>query len=60
MSRILLNFIFNSWAIALGLRTLVGTGSRSTAFKELPASLFFRHNSKNINKLANASIDKLS
>ena len=27
--------------MALGLRTLVGTGSRSTAFKELPTSLFF-------------------
>ena len=37
-------------SLALGLRTLVGTGSRSTAFKELPASLFFLHNSKNKNR----------
>ena len=32
---------------AFGLRTLVGTGSRSTALKDLPASFFFLHNSKN-------------
>ena len=32
------------------LNGLVGTGSRSTAFKELPASLFFVHNSKNKNR----------
>ena len=28
-------------SLAVGLRTLVSTGSRSTAFKKLPASLFF-------------------
>ena len=37
-------------SLALGLRTLVGTGSSSTASKELPASLFFLHNSKNKNR----------
>ena len=37
-------------SLALGLRTLVGTGSRSIAFKELHASLFFLHNSKNKNR----------
>jgi len=31
--------------------TLVGRGSRSTAFKKLPASLFFLHNSKNKNRM---------
>ena len=35
---------------AFGLRTLVGTGTRSMAFKELPVSLFFLHNSKNNNR----------
>ena len=35
-------------SLALGLRTLVGTGSRSTAFKELPASLFFLHCTGNV------------
>ena len=36
--------------LALGLRALIGTGSRSTAFKELSASLFFLHNSTNKNR----------
>ena len=33
-------------SLALGLRTLVETGSHSTAYKKLPASLIFLHNSK--------------
>ena len=37
------------------MRTLVSTGSRSTAFKKLPASLFFLDKSKNIKKLGNGA-----
>ena len=37
-------------SLAVGLRTLVSTGSRSTALKKLPASLFFLHNPKNKKK----------
>ena len=33
----------------------MGAGSRSTAFKELPASLFFLYNSKNKIKLGNGA-----
>ena len=32
-------FIFAGGSYIFGLRTLVGTGSRSTAFKELPAGV---------------------
>ena len=41
-------------SLALGLRTLVGTGSCSTAVKELPASLFFFITRK-IKKLGNGA-----
>ena len=40
------------------MRTLVGTGSFSTAFKELPASLFFLHNSKNKNRRGKTGVEK--
>ena len=46
---------FGLWlaSLAVGLRTLVSTGSLSTLFKKLPAILHFLHNSKNKNKLGN-------
>ena len=39
---------------AFGFRTLVGTGTRSMAFKKLPVSLFFLHKSKNKKKYETA------